>query len=363
MGFALSPPGGIPDAPIGGAPGMGGFIAAGGATGGGTGGLGAPASNLMPSSLSKFKTPGAGAGFKAVGTTFGGAAAGGTPGIGGFGTGGGIMPGAPTGGIAGLGTAGIPGIPVGGTTGGVTGLGAEMGGAEDGAAGAAGFLSSKASNIPLVAEGGFRPEGAAGVGAAGADIEAKPGMGIGGLGATGAPSEGAAVGGAATGGFRAGAGTGGTFPANKASKTPGPPGTAGFGITGGVKPGTPKEGGAAGLGIPGTPSAGGGGGIGLAVPGIAIPGTAGFGIPGRVPRVGVTPGFKPGAVTEGEAEIMGGGASPGFLIFVGNVKMSLVPGSAFSATAPPPWAARIVLTRANLSPVPANWGEAGCLGS
>jgi hypothetical protein len=57
------------------------------------------------------------------------------------------------------------------------------------------------------------------------------------------------------------------------------------------------------------------------------------------------------------------GASVFFLIFVGNVRMSLVPGSAFSATAPPPCAARIVFTRASFNPVPASWSEAGCLGS
>jgi hypothetical protein len=87
---------------------------------------------------------------------------------------------------------------------------------------------------------------------------------------------------------------------------------------------------------------------------------------GFTPMGAVTADLAPGAERDGEGgttAAMGFPASPGFLIWVGKVKVSWVPGSTFSATAPPPWAARMVLTRANLRPVPANWGEAGCLGS
>lgn len=336
--------------------------------------------------------PGTGAGFRPVGTTFGAAgtagaaegmtpAAGGAPGIGGLGMGGGIIPGAPMGGMAGLGAAGIPGGGATGETagfgmtgtveGGTTGEAAGFGAAEGipaevpGGGTANGFLSSKASNMPPVVVGGFKPERP---GAAGAEAEGIPGIAIGALGTVGIPGGGAGIGDAretpgagVKGGLMPGAVTGGTLPDKRASNTPGPPGTAGvtagLGTAGGVNPGT------AGLGMPGTPNEGGGGGAGFAVPGTAKPGTAGLGIPAGAPKVGVTPGLSPGAVTEGEGIMGGGGTSPCFFIFVGKVKIILVPGSAFSATAPPPWAARIVFTRANLSPVPANWGEAGCFGS
>src|SRR5581483_11793436 len=98
-----------------------------------------------------------------------------------------------------------------------------------------------------------------------------------------------------------------------------------------------------------------------------IPKAGGGGLGAPRPGAGGAVGgaLTAGAVTDGEAPTNGtcDTTSPGFLILVGKVRMRRVPGSAFSATAPPPWAARMVLTSANFKPVPANWGEAGCLGS
>src|SRR5580658_7549113 len=96
------------------------------------------------------------------------------------------------------------------------------------------------------------------------------------------------------------------------------------------------------------------------------PGAAVLGAP--IPPVGMRDGDLGGIMGEGEGAIEGptegaGAGAAAFLALVEKVKSSLVPGSAFSATAPPPWAARMVLTRANFRPVPASWGEAGCLGS
>src|SRR6185295_6282934 len=135
------------------------------------------------------------------------------------------------------------------------------------------------------------------------------------------------------GGFKPGAVTGGTLEMRESNN----PGEAAGRATPegpGVKDGAPA---AAGFGIP-------------------IPGGVRLGAFGATGAATVP--TEEGAVTAGE-----GGMEPGFLIFVGKVKMSFVPGSPFSATAPPPWAARMVFTRANFKPVPANWGEAGCLGS
>jgi hypothetical protein len=137
-----------------------------------------------------------------------------------------------------------------------------------------------------------------------------------------------------------GAETGGTFPAIRASNTPDPPtGEGGF------KPGAAiGSGPAGGLGGRGEPRTGGAGGL---IPGAVIPG-----------------GGK-GGLMEGadEDEPGAGAAAAGFLIFEGKLKIKWVPGSDFSAVAPPPWAWRMVFTRANLSPVPASWVEAVCFGS
>ncbi len=182
--------------------------------------------------------------------------------------------------------------------------------------------------------------------------------------------------------FDPGALIGGIFPPEmRASKTPAPP-AAGAGVAGlGIPKGGSPAAGAAGFGTPspGAPAgAPGMGGLGIPMEGVA-PGAAGLGIPtlpvpgAAKPGValkggGVNEGEAPtlgagGAETDGEGATIGVGATPGFLTFVGNVRVSRVPGLAFSATAPPPWAAKMVLTRANFRPVPANWGEAGCLGS
>ena len=240
---------------------------------------------------------------------------------------------------------------------------------------------------------------------------------MGGLGATGPP----------TGGAPGAGGLGGmAIPAESVPGDGGTPGTGGLGATGPPAGGTPgagglgatSTGGAAGIKGPlegGAPGAAGEGEM-------EAPPTAGAGflsnkasksppeeagalaaepkggeVPGPETGLGEAiggvkgEGLKPGALTEGTLAIresrvpvrppgLGPGPaagfrvpippesgglpdSPGFFTWVGKVRMSRVPGSAFSATAPPPWAARMVFTRANFNPVPANWGEAGCLGS
>jgi hypothetical protein len=124
------------------------------------------------------------------------------------------------------------------------------------------------------------------------------------------------------------------------------------------------------------------------------PGIGGSGALVEDPAGGLAPTVKPGmggsgavvvptgdgaavtGLTTGEAGIAGlmgesvilisgiaSGAETPVDFFVPKVKISFVPISAFSATAVPPCAVKIVFTKAILRPVPANWGEAGCLGS
>jgi hypothetical protein len=323
----------------------------------------------------------------------------------------------------GWGGRGAPTGGVGGTTGGVGGLGAAGGGAPGPVIGCVSiFLSKRESNTPDIppigiagfgapigVAGGVNPGGFGAVGTGGGAIP--PGViGLGGmvpgaaagavvgiffssreskkpvedgLGAAGTPGAGGAVGlggiippgipGVAPGagipiGFTGAAPTGGTFPKMRESRTPEPVGETGL-TPGADAPGKPDPGmGPVGLGIPklmglGPPS-------GEVAPDGVIPGLGALvvgmgellGIPKLIPAgFTATVGVE---VVAGAAGISGeGGTSPGFFIFVGNVRMSRVPGSPFSATAPPPWAPRMVFTKANFNPVPANWAEAVCLGS
>ena len=75
---------------------------------------------------------------------------------------------------------------------------------------------------------------------------------------------------------------------------------------------------------------------------------AGLGMPDGAPIKGVgdIAGFTPTAPTPGEAGTVifgpstgtATGATPAFLTLVGKINIRLVPGSTFSADAPPPWA-------------------------
>lgn len=333
---------------------------------------------MKESVLSRSNMPGGGVvGLMLVGTTLGAAdgtegtpgagipgrgGLGAAPGIGGFGADpnpgrGGTEP-AGLGGATGAGGTGeapawggpaCPG-PVKGLT---TGL------AEGVEPGTGGFFSSKASNNPeagLDAAGGGVTgpgEGGAGMPGRGGFGAVEPGAGTPKPGGGGKPWPG--------GGLRPGAETDGTFPEIRASSIP--PGAACGEPAEAVEPagtGAPGADGAAGFGAAAGP--GGGGGLGNPIEGVT-PGAAVFGAP--MPPGGMMAGALGGSVgegaTEGPAAGMAGAAA--FFALVAKVKSNRVPGSAFSATAPPPWAARMVLTRANLSPVPASWGDAGCLGS
>lgn len=105
----------------------------------------------------------------------------------------------------------------------------------------------------------------------------------------------------------------------------------------------------------GAPNAG-----GFITPKGAGPEVAGMDFP--TPKAG---DFREGVVACGliSAAVAAAVISLGFLYFVGKVNINLVPGSDFSATAPPPCPAKMVFTSANLRPVPANWADAVCLGS
>ena len=103
--------------------------------------------------------------------------------------------------------------------------------------------------------------------------------------------------------------------------SPGAGGVMGLEISESNRPGAP-----AGLGIPM------GGMAGFAIPGIPMVGAGGLGRE-ATPGTGVTPkdlGVRVGAAGDGMA------GAPGRLILVEKVKSMRVPGSAFSATAPPP---------------------------
>jgi len=264
--------------PAGGTPGRGGF----GIPGGGKGGLGAPASNFIPSILSKSTVPlGGVVGFTLVGMTLGAAGgipgkpipgapkAGGMEGAAGFGA----IGGAPIGGVGGLGAVGMPGMGIGGFGAvgipgmGIGGFGAPTRGEDgiegpvpdpipdvpeaEGTGGSAGFFSIKESKKLEVDEGGFNPGtvgrlrpppvglGGAGEGGKGGftPIPGELGEPAAGLGtADGTPG---AVGGEGMapgtkgGGLRPGAVTGGTLDMRESSN----PGVVGF------IPGTPGEGG------------------------------------------------------------------------------------------------------------------------